>query len=144
MRSIPAAAAAEGEGTSDSMRSGSGYGCRLLPRMICYLANVSISPFGRRTASVRGPCSRSLCPFLSKSPPFLPSFRHLSFSPFFLIFVFRCQHRPYKNSHAPLYFITGTRTGVAGGSAGTVFPSLRCSPCAPLWFFHAWVGSFNM
>ena len=65
--------------------------------------------------------------------------------PSFLIFVFRCQHRPYKNSHAPPYFITGTRTGVAGGMNLPVRLSTlsrSSSPCAPLWFFHAWVGRF--
>ena len=116
------------------MRSGSGYG-RLLPRMICYLANVSISPFGRTSSG------RALQPFFM-SLSLQVSSLHFVISPSFLIFVFRCQHRPYKNSHAPPYFITGTRTGVAGGISLDFHPSPHCSPCAPLWFFHAWVGRF--
>ena len=72
-------------GTSDSMRSGSGYGCRLLPRMICYLANVSISPFGRRTdrlrPSVRRP--RALQPFFM-SLSLQVSSLHFVISPSFL------------------------------------------------------------
>ena len=89
---------------------------------------MSISPFGLPSARP-SVCpglavlyvpffpSHSALPFISSSPTFSLS---LSLSPF-LIFVFRCQHRPYKNSHAPRsllrYFISGHARAAPGLSA---------------------------